>query len=71
MRKHFFINLFSIRIIREGVIRENFEVTPKMSTYLVAFHLSDLKVGKESSDDDEKLPKIKMYAQPEYENMTK
>ena len=53
------------------MIRENFEVTPKMSTYLVAFHLSDLKVGKESSDDDEKLPKIKMYAQPEYENMTK
>lgn len=53
------------------MIRENFEVTPKMSTYLVAFHISDLKKGKESTDDDSTLPKITMYAQPGYENMTK
>ena len=59
------------RNVRDGFIRENFQVTPKMSTYLVAFHISDLKLGMESDDNDESLPKIKMYAQPEYENMTK
>jgi len=62
---------YQSRDVRDGFIRENFQVTPKMSTYLVAFHISDLKLGMESDDDDESLPKIKMYAQPEYENMTK
>ncbi|XP_070493928.1 aminopeptidase N isoform X2 [Chironomus tepperi] len=56
--------------VRDGFIRENFQVTPKMSTYLVAFHISDLKLGMESDDNDKSLPKIRMYAQPEYENMT-
>lgn len=42
-----------------------------MSTYLVAFHVSDLKLAKESDENDETLPHIKMYAQPGYENMTK
>lgn len=46
-------------------------VTPKMSTYLVAFHISDLKMAKESDSTDKTKPHIKMYTRPEYENMTK
>lgn len=42
-----------------------------MSTYLVAFHISDLKMAKESDPNDKSLPHIKMYTRPEYENMTK
>lgn len=61
----------SYRFVRDGYVKENFKVTPKMSTYLVAFHVSDLKVAKESDESDESLPRIKMYAQPGYENMTK
>lgn len=54
--------------IRDGYVRENFKITPKMSTYLVAFHVSDLKMAKESPVESQ--PHIKMYAQPGYENMT-
>lgn len=42
-----------------------------MSTYLVAFHISDLAVAKESDPNNDSLPHIKMYARPGYENMTK
>lgn len=59
------------RLVRDGYIRENFAITPKMSTYLVAFHISDLKMAKESDPNNKSLPHIKMYARPEYENMTK
>lgn len=59
------------RLVRDGYIRENFAITPKMSTYLVAFHISDLKMAKESDPSNKSLPHIKMYARPEYENMTK
>jgi hypothetical protein len=41
-----------------------------MSTYLVAFHISDLKEAKGLVGENDKLPHIKMYAQPGYENMT-
>lgn len=59
------------RPVRDGFTRENFLVTPKMSTYLVAFHISDLKLAKESDANNKSLPHIKMYTQPGYENMTK
>lgn len=59
------------RLVRDGYVRENFAITPKMSTYLVAFHISDLKMAKQSDPNDKSLPHIKMYTRPEYENMTK
>lgn len=57
-----------LSFIRDGYVKENFKITPKMSTYLVAFHVSDLKMAKESPVESQ--PHIKMYAQPGYENMT-
>lgn len=62
---------FLRRPVRDGFVRENFMITPKMSTYLVAFHISDLKMAKESDSSDKSKPHIKMYTRPEYENMTK
>jgi hypothetical protein len=53
----------------DGIIKDEFEITPKMSTYLVAFHLSDLTVTQNL--DDKSYPKIRFSTRNEYINMTK
>lgn len=58
----------------DGSIREDFDVTPKMSSYLVAFIVSDLVNTNVSDPADEQannLPTINIYTRKEVADMTK
>ncbi|CAO1436554.1 unnamed protein product [Diamesa hyperborea] len=55
---------------RDGYVRENFLESPRMSTYLLAFHVSDLKVALTSDVKNKSLPLIKTYTRNEYKDMT-
>lgn len=63
--------------ISNGLVRDDFEETPKMSTYLVAFHISDLVLAEQSdpsnSNDNsiDESPLIRIWTREEYENMTR
>lgn len=56
-----------------GFIREDFMVTPNMSTYLVAFMVSDLVNTNASTDIGEtlKMPKINIWSRKNVADMTK
>lgn len=55
-----------------GYVREDFNITPKMSTYLVAFMVTDLvKTNtKSSSPQDQSLPEINIWSRKEAADMT-
>ncbi|XP_058451744.1 aminopeptidase N isoform X2 [Malaya genurostris] len=54
-------------IARPGYLREDFEVTPRMSTYLVAFIVSDLKLVQRSQGF---TPQINIWSRAEVGKMT-
>ncbi|XP_055622223.1 aminopeptidase N isoform X2 [Toxorhynchites rutilus septentrionalis] len=55
-------------VSRPGFLREDFEVTPRMSTYLVAFIVSDLQMVQSSVGF---TPQINIWTRPEVSRMTK
>lgn len=61
--------LLIYRPIREGYVKEDFGTTPKMSTYLVAFHVSDLVLAHES-DTKKNSHNIKVWTRKELKNLT-
>ncbi|XP_058826206.1 aminopeptidase N isoform X2 [Topomyia yanbarensis] len=68
-QKMFLSNTDHIRttISRPGYLKEDFEVTPRMSTYLVAFIVSDLKLVQRSQGF---TPQINIWSRPEVGRMT-
>ncbi|XP_062552092.1 aminopeptidase N isoform X2 [Armigeres subalbatus] len=54
-------------ISRPGFLKEDFEVTPKMSTYLVAFIVSNLQLAQRSEGF---TPQINIWSRPEVTRMT-
>lgn len=66
---------FGLIVIRQhspGYIREDFDITPKMSTYLVAFMVTDLiKTNPTKSNKiDPELPNINIWSRKEAADMT-
>lgn len=55
---------------RPGFSKETFETSPKMPTYLVAFHISNLHRSN-VSDNDPFLPEINIYSRKEVAPMTR
>lgn len=56
---------------RPGYIREDFGVTPKMSTYLIGFIVSNLvNTNVSRPQDTPKLPEINFWARKEVADMT-
>ncbi|XP_055901908.1 aminopeptidase N isoform X2 [Eupeodes corollae] len=55
---------------RPGYVREDFETTPKMPTYLVAFVISNLVKANFSVSDKNAKTKIEFYTRPEGIDMT-
>jgi len=55
---------------RLGFSIEKFETTPKLPTYLVAFHISNLHRSN-ISDNDPFLPEISIYSRKEVSSMTR
>lgn len=58
------------RMHRLGFSIEKFVTTPKMPSYLVAFHISNLQ-RSELSDNDPFLPEINIYSREEVSSMTR
>lgn len=58
---------------RPGYVRNDFNITPKMSTYLVAFIVSELVKSNHSEEDEDQtlLPRIDIWTRPESAGMTK
>lgn len=54
-------------ISRPGYLQEDFEITPKMSTYLVAFIVSNLQLAQRSEGF---TPQINIWSRPEVTRMT-
>uniref|UniRef100_A0A8D8FLW3 Aminopeptidase N n=4 Tax=Culex pipiens TaxID=7175 RepID=A0A8D8FLW3_CULPI len=54
-------------VVRPGFLREDFETTPRMSTYLVAFVISDLQLVQRSEGF---TPQINIWSRPEVGRMT-
>ncbi|GAB0092441.1 Aminopeptidase [Sergentomyia squamirostris] len=54
---------------RPGYVQEDFAVTPKMSTYLVAFIVSDL-VQSNNTTPLHDAPRIRVWSRPEMSDMT-
>lgn len=65
----FLSNMDHIRttISRPGYLKEDFETTPKMSTYLVAFIISNLRLAQRSEGF---TPQINIWSRPEVTRMT-
>uniref|UniRef100_A0A336M1Y0 Aminopeptidase n=1 Tax=Culicoides sonorensis TaxID=179676 RepID=A0A336M1Y0_CULSO len=57
-------------IERDGHMREVFEPTPKMSTYLIAFHISNLHKSNITRDNEINLPTVNIYTRKEVSGMT-
>lgn len=55
---------------RPGFIQEDFEITPRMSTYLVAFIVSDLVLATSNTEIDADVPPINIYTRGEVSDMT-
>lgn len=55
-----------------GYIREDFQITPRMSTYLVAFMASNLVKtnASETAIKNAKLPQINIWSRKEVADMT-
>lgn len=51
-------------------MREIFEPTPKMSSYLIAFHLSNLHRSEVKRDTEVNLPTVNIYTRKEVSKMT-
>lgn len=51
-------------------MREIFEPTPKMSTYLIAFHLSNLHRSDLKKEPELNLPTVNIYTRKEVSQMT-
>lgn len=62
----------AVRQHTPGYIREDFDITPKMSTYLVAFMVTDLiKTNPtKSTPTDPDLPDISIWSRNEAADMT-
>lgn len=60
-------------MVQPGYIREDFDITPKMSTYLVAFIVSDLVNTNVSKGIQQptNLPEINIWTRKEVADMTK
>lgn len=57
---------------KPGYIREDFEITPKMSTYLVAFTVSDLVIANVSDVPlPPNLPRINIWTRKEVDDMAR
>ncbi|XP_055536270.1 aminopeptidase N-like isoform X2 [Wyeomyia smithii] len=54
-------------VVRPGYLREDFETTPRMSTYLVALIVSDLQLVQRS---ERFTPQINIWSRPEVGRMT-
>ncbi|XP_053682785.1 aminopeptidase N-like [Sabethes cyaneus] len=54
-------------VVRTGYLREDFATTPRMSTYLVAFIVSDLQLVQRSEGFS---PQINIWSRPEVGRMT-
>ncbi|XP_063704261.1 aminopeptidase Ey isoform X2 [Culicoides brevitarsis] len=57
-------------IERDGYMREVFEPTPKMSTYLIAFHLSNLHRSNIKREQEINLPIVNIYTRKEVSEHT-
>lgn len=68
---HFSLSL-AVRQHTPGYIREDFGITPKMSTYLVAFMVTDLirTNPTKSAPTDPDLPSINIWSRKEAADMT-
>uniref|UniRef100_A0A1B0D793 Aminopeptidase n=1 Tax=Phlebotomus papatasi TaxID=29031 RepID=A0A1B0D793_PHLPP len=55
---------------RPGYVQEDFHVTPKMSTYLVAFIVSDLVQSNSTTLNHDEAPRIRVWSRPEMSDMT-
>lgn len=62
--------LIFVRIERPGFIREDFDVTPQMSTYLIAFIVSTLVNTNVSRETLPNLPAINIWAREDVADMT-
>lgn len=64
--------IFFYRSPHPGYYREDFQMTPRMSTYLVAFMASNLVKtnASESAIKDAKLPQINIFTRKEVADMT-
>lgn len=66
-------NMPSIRtsVPRPDYVREDFNVTPRMSTYLVAFVVSNLvNTSVEETINAPHLPAIRVWTRPQYQDQT-
>lgn len=60
-----------IRRPHPGYVREDFQITPRMSTYLVAFMATNLvKTNASTAIKDAKLPQINIWSRKEVADMT-
>lgn len=64
--------LIAIRPHSPGYVREDFDVTPKMSTYLVAFMITDLVKSNPTriAATNPDLPNISIWSRKEATDMT-
>lgn len=59
-------------ILDDGNIKEDFMVTPKMSSYLVAYQVSDLvNTNVTQKEQPKDLPVINIYTRKDVSDMTK
>ncbi|KAL5282628.1 hypothetical protein ACFFRR_005619 [Megaselia abdita] len=59
------------KLVREGFVRDDFQTTPRMPTYLVAFIVSDLIKSNVTDNDLIKSPVVNIWTRPETTGMTK
>jgi len=55
---------------RRGYVRDDFLVTPKMPTYLVAFIVSNMVDSRFAALDSEMTPRVEIWTRPQFIDMT-
>ncbi|KAH8363302.1 hypothetical protein KR084_008012, partial [Drosophila pseudotakahashii] len=55
---------------RKGYVRDDFLITPKMPTYLVAFIVSNMADSRFTTLDSEMAPRVEIWSRPPFMDMT-